>query len=318
MVYRATHHLARRAFPAASAGRASPLVERSRNPYSHHMTSVAVVGSINSDVIVSCERFPEAGETVPGGTASYGQGGKGANQARAAACAGAATTFIGAVGDDTAADRVLTPLAGVDLRVRTVPGPTGTALITVDGRGENTIVVVPGANASLTLSDDDRRIIAAADVLLVQLEVPIPVVLDATRAASRAGTTVMLNPSPVLDLPNELWSAVDVAVVNAAESHALVSHLADVRTVVTTMGAAGATLRGPGGDVHVEGLSVDVVDTTGAGDAFTGTLAASWLDSPADRLASANAAGAFATTVAGAESTPTPDQVDALLNQASG
>lgn len=276
-------------------------------------TSVTVVGSINSDVVASCQRFPEPGETVSAATVSYGQGGKGANQARAAARAGASTTFIGAVGDDPAAERVLSSLSDVRLRVTTVPGPTGTAVITVDGRGENTIVVIPGANAALSLADDDRRAIADADVLLLQLEVPIPVVLDAARTARHAGTTVMLNPSPVRDLPAELWSMVDVAVVNQSEADELASLRIQVPTIVTTLGADGARIRGPFGDVRVDGLGVDVVDTTGAGDAFTGALAASWLLPPAGRLARANAAGALATTVAGAASAPTADEIDALL-----
>lgn len=276
-------------------------------------TSVTVVGSINSDVVASCERFPEPGETVSGTAVSYGQGGKGANQARAAARAGASTTFIGAVGDDPAADRVLSSLSDVHLKVSTVPGPTGTAVITVDGRGENTIVVIPGANAALSLADDDRQAIADADVLLLQLEIPIPVVLDAARTAQRAGTTVMLNPSPVRVLPAELWLVVDVAVVNQSEADELASHRVHVPTIVTTLGADGARMRGPHGEVRVDGLGVDVVDTTGAGDAFTGALAASWHLSPADRLARANAAGALATTVAGAASAPTADQIDALL-----
>ncbi|GAA4675132.1 PfkB family carbohydrate kinase [Gordonia humi] len=262
------------------------------------MTSIVVVGSINLDVACSCERFPGPGETVPGDRIAYGRGGKGANQAAAAARAGAATTFIGAVGDDGA--RVLDSLGDVDLRVTRVPGPTGTAVITVDGRGENTIVVVPGANALLSLTDDDRRVVADADVLLMQSEVPVPVVLDAARAARAGGTTVILNPSPVRDLPDELWSLVDVVVVNESEASASASHLARIPTVVTTFGANGAALRSPDGEFRVDGIAVDVVDTTGAGDAFTGTLAASWDLPPAERLARANTAGARATTVAGA------------------
>lgn len=209
------------------------------------MTSIVVVGSINLDVACSCERFPGPGETVPGDRIAYGRGGKGANQAAAAARAGAATTFIGAVGDDGA--RVLDSLGDVDLRVTRVPGPTGTAVITVDGRGENTIVVVPGANALLSLTDDDRRVVADADVLLMQSEVPVPVVLDAARAARAGGTTVILNPSPVRDLPDELWSLVDVVVVNESEASASASHLARIPTVVTTFGANGAALRSPDG-----------------------------------------------------------------------
>ncbi|WOC11117.1 PfkB family carbohydrate kinase [Gordonia sp. MP11Mi] len=276
------------------------------------MTSVAVVGSINLDVVVSCAHFPDPGETVAGSSVSYGQGGKGANQARAAARAGASTTFIGAVGDDDAADRVLSLSNDIQLRTSRVPGQTGVALITVDSRGENTIIVVPGANALLTLSEEDRRIISGADVLLVQLEVPVPVVLDAAHTARQARTTVMLNPSPVIDIPAELWALVDVAVVNRAEAEALRVPLDDVGIVVTTFGADGAQLRGPDALVRADGISVDVTDTTGADDAFTGMLAASWNLPPADRLARANAAGALATTISGAASAPTAADVDAF------
>ena len=279
------------------------------------MTSVVVVGSINLDVVTACERFPQPGETVAGSTITYGQGGKGANQARAAARAGAAVTFIGAVGDDDAANTVLRPLreAGVSLRVATVGGPTGVAAITVDAAGENTIVVVPGANATLTLSDADRRAIGAADVLLLQLEVPDAVLLDAALAARSGDTDVLLNPSPVRDLSPEMWSCVDAAIVNEAESRSLAAQLDTVPTVVTTLGGDGAELRSPTGRIRAAGLPVDVVDTTGAGDAFTGALAAAWNRPEAERLARANAAGALATTVVGAASAPTSAEIDQLL-----
>lgn len=278
------------------------------------MATVVVVGSINLDIVTACSRFPRPGETVVGSTVTYGQGGKGANQARAAALAGATVTFIGAVGDDDAASRVLRPLAeaGVDVRVTTFPGATGVAAITVDGSGENTIVVVPGANDLLVLTDEDRQAITAADVLLLQCEIPDRVLVDAARTARTGGTTVMLNPSPVRRLPDELWALVDAAVVNETEARELGAQLAEVDVVVTTFGGAGAELRWPRGTVRVEGHDVPVVDTTGAGDAFTGALAAAWDRSERDRVARANAAGALATTVRGAASAPTASQIDAL------
>ncbi|ALG84318.1 ribokinase [Gordonia phthalatica] len=283
------------------------------------MTSVVVVGSINLDIVTTCGRFPRPGETVAGSTVHYGQGGKGANQARAAALAGASVTFIGAVGDDDAANTVLRPLrdAGVALRVTTVSGPTGVAAISVDASGENTIIVVPGANAALRLSDDDRRVIAAADVLLLQLEVSDRVLLDAARTARAGDATVLLNPSPVRDLPPEVWSCVDSVVVNEAESCSLAAQLASVPTVVTTLGGDGAELRSPTGRARARGIPVDVVDTTGAGDAFTGALAAAWNRPEEGRLARANAAGALATTVVGAASAPTSAEIDRLLDSSN-
>ncbi|MBM7366602.1 ribokinase [Gordonia hydrophobica] len=281
------------------------------------MASVVVVGSINLDIVTACPRFPRPGETVTGSTIAYGQGGKGANQARAAARAGAPVVFIGAVGDDPAAATVLEPLAavGVELRVDSVTGPTGVAAITVDSTGENTIVVVPGANDALTLTADDRRVIAASDVLLLQLEVPDAVLLDAARSARSSRTVVLLNPSPVRDLPPELWSLVDAAVVNENESRVLARELTGVRLVVTTFGGDGAELRSSAGVVRASPIAVDVVDTTGAGDAFTGALAAAWDLPEPERLARANAAGALAATVAGAASAPTATEVDELLGR---
>ncbi|EGD56679.1 ribokinase [Gordonia neofelifaecis] len=266
------------------------------------MTSVIVVGSINLDIVTACPSFPRPGETVTGSSARYAQGGKGANQARAAALAGADVTFIGAVGDDGAARTVLPPLseAEVELRVTTVEGPTGVAVVTVDDTGENTIVVVPGANAAVALTADDRRAIAAADVLLMQFEIPPDVVLDAARTANAHGTVVLLNPSPVRAQPDELWGLVDAAIVNEAEGRSLADHLGSVDVVVTTRGGRGASLRGRDGVVTVPGIPVDVVDTTGAGDAFTGALAAAWDLPESERLRLANEAGSRATTVRGA------------------
>lgn len=280
------------------------------------MTSVVVVGSINLDILTSCASFPRPGETVTGLAVRYGQGGKGANQARAAARAGARVTFIGAVGDDGGAAAVLPPLieAGIDVRVATASAPTGIAAITVDRYGENTIVVVPGANAQLRLTGSDRAAIAAADVALLQLEIPLPVVLDAARTARAGGTAVLLNPSPVRDLPDELVSLLDAVVVNRAEERALAGQLGRVPIRVTTLGAGGARQRGPGGTVDIGGLRVAALDTTGAGDAFTGTLAAAWHLPAEQRLRRANAAGALATTVPGAASAPSAEQVDSLLS----
>ncbi|GAA4395476.1 PfkB family carbohydrate kinase [Tsukamurella soli] len=268
------------------------------------MTTVAVLGSINLDAVTVCERFPTAGETVIGRSVTFSRGGKGANQAAAAARAGATVTFIGAVGDDGAGERVLAPLvaAGVDIaRVRRVPGPTGFACVTVDGAGENTIVVVPGANAAVTLDDGDCAAIAAADVLLLQLEIPPATVLAAARIARAAGTAVLLNPSPVRELPDGLWAAVDAVIVNHEEERALADRLGRVPHVITTLGADGARWRSGSGTVTESAVRVAVVDTTGAGDAFAGALAAAWGTPPRTALRQANAAGAEAVGFAGAE-----------------
>ncbi|MEV0294065.1 ribokinase [Nocardia sp. NPDC050710] len=281
--------------------------------------AIAVLGSINMDLVTTTERRPQPGETVLGTGFAMVPGGKGANQAIAARRAGADVTFVGAVGDDVFAPelrRVLTD-SGVRVdRLRVIAGPSGIATIVVDTGGENSIIVAGGANAGLTeLTAADLAVIAAADILVCQLEIPIDTVAAAAAHARSHRTTVLLNPSPVADLPAELWADVDVAVVNSGEADELGAALTRVPHVITTRGAAGADYRGPDG----RGLScpsprVRVVDTTGAGDSFTGALAAAWQRGPEAALTWACAAGALATTRLGASaSIPTAAAIDAML-----
>ncbi|TQM25623.1 ribokinase [Nocardia bhagyanarayanae] len=285
--------------------------------------AIAVLGSINMDLVTTTRRRPAPGETVLGSGFTMVPGGKGSNQAIAARRAGGAVSFLGAVGSDVFAGdlrRVLTASGvGAD-RLRTVPGPSGIAAIVVDDTGENSIIVVGGANATLTeLTSDDLAVIAASDVLLCQLEIPVQTVAAAARHARANGTVVMLNPSPAQRLPSELWEFVDVAVVNSGEEVELGGALNAVEHLVVTRGAAGATYRGPdGAELSVPGLPVDVVDTTGAGDTFTGALAAAWHRGPRTALQWACAAGALATTRLGA-STAIPDRelIEALLGEHS-
>ncbi|MEU1207224.1 ribokinase [Nocardia sp. NPDC005825] len=283
------------------------------------MARIAVVGSINMDLVTTVGRRPEAGETVSGDGFALVPGGKGSNQAIAARRAGAEVEFVGSVGSDVFADALRKALRedGVGVaRLREVDGPCGIATIVVDAGGENTIIVVAGANGRMTeLSAADLETVGAADVLLCQLEIPVPTVLAAARHARANGTVVLLNPSPVRDLPDEVWAEVDIAVVNEGEAARLESALRDVPHVVTTLGGAGASYRGPGGlALSHPGFPVRVVDTTGAGDTFTGALAAHWHEGPAAALAWACAAGALATTKLGASaSVPAADEVEAVL-----
>lgn len=283
------------------------------------MARIAVVGSINMDLVTTVERRPEAGETVSGNGFALVPGGKGSNQAIAARRAGAEVEFVGAVGSDVFADALRKVLRedGVGVaRLREVDGPCGIATIVVDTSGENTIIVVAGANGRMTeLSAADLETVAGADVLLCQLEIPVATVLAAARHARANGTVVLLNPSPVQDLPDEVWAEVDIAVVNAGEAARLESALREVPHVVTTLGGEGASYRGPGGSALAHpGFPVRVVDTTGAGDTFTGALAAHWHRGPATALAWACAAGALATTKLGASaSVPAADEVEAIL-----
>jgi ribokinase len=252
------------------------------------MTRVVVVGSINIDVSVRSPTLPRPGETMLGSDLRIGLGGKGANQAIAARYAGADVRLIGAVGDDDFGRRALTELTrhGVDVAlVRTTTEPTGVAQITVSDDGENTIVVAPGANSTLTeLSAADRAAIAGADVLLIQLEIPIATTTAAAELAHSVGTGVVLNPSPLQPLPDDLIAGTTVLVVNQTEADALPGFTTAEATddplprfVIVTRGAHGASLHEVGhGALRVHTSPADPVDTTGAGDVFAGTLAAHW------------------------------------------
>lgn len=285
--------------------------------------SIVVLGSLNMDLIVRSPRLPTPGETVAGSNFSTSPGGKGANQAIAAARAGGRVAMIGAVGDDgfgPALSDALTA-AGVDgERIRRVPGPSGMALITVDDTAENTIVVVAGANAALTdLDGADRAAIVDAELLVVQLETPLGTVTEAALVAAAAGVPVLLNPSPVRPLPADLLAAVHILVVNEAEAAALDGVRPGGGHLITTRGAAGARYRGPAGDVDARPPAVRAVDTTGAGDAFAGALAVAWSrgDDPASALRWACAAGALATTRLGAAA-PAAADIDRATHSRTG
>ncbi|WP_344611332.1 PfkB family carbohydrate kinase [Dactylosporangium salmoneum] len=296
--------------------------------------SVVVVGSANLDLVVSAQRLPGPGETVLGGDFRTVPGGKGANQAVAAARAGAACAFVGAVGGDAFGRQLRDGLvaAGVDVRgLRTADGPSGVALITVDAAAENCIVVAPGANATLTtLEPADRAAIAAADVLLLQLEVPPGVVAEAAAAASAAGTTVVLNAAPAAPLPGDLLALVDVLVVNEHEATIVAGDasidalLRLVPRAVLTLGARGTAYGDrSGARVRVAAPSVEAVDTTAAGDAFTGALAVAWAELGAGAvehaLRWACAAGAACAERPGASvALPGRARIDALFHAAYG
>ena len=252
---------------------------------------VVVLGSANLDVSLRVAQLPRPGETVLAAERRTGAGGKGANQAVAAARSGARTAFLGAVGDDEGAELVRAALvgAGVDVSaLRTAPSPTGTAYVLVDAAGENAIVVHPGANAGLLgLDAAQRALVDGGCVLLCQLEVPLPTVTAAVRHARDAGVRTVLNAAPAQLLPEDLVRALDVLVVNEQEALAVSGGagpleaavgalLRRVPEVVVTLGARGA-LVGVRGDglTRVPGVPARaVVDTTGAGDVFCGALVA--------------------------------------------
>lgn len=291
---------------------------------------VVVVGSANLDLVARTKRLPHPGETVSAHGYFEACGGKGANQAIAAARAGARTAFVGAVGRDAAGDILRSAFVtdGVDVaRLATVDAPTGRALIGVSDDAENLIIVVPGANHALSIADIDASssIIKHARVLLMQLEVPLAVV---QHAASLAGddTIVVLNPAPAAELPDSLLAQLDVITPNEHEVELLggaESLLArGVGAVVVTEGPRGARLVTAAGTTRVPPHPVTPVDTTGAGDAFCGALSArlaldGGLGALPRALRAAAIAGALATTVEGAvPSLPRWAQIAAVLQGA--
>lgn len=297
---------------------------------------LVVVGSANADLVVGVERRPGAGETVLGSDLAVHPGGKGANQAVAAARLGARTALLARVGDD-AHGRMLLEVqraAGIDTAGVLVGGaPTGVALIVVDPSGDNSIVVSPGANAHLTPGDvrTAGAMLAAARVVSLQLEIPHETVAEAVRSAVAADTRVVLNPSPPAPLPDDVLAACDPLVVNEHEAEVLLDGdpaattaepetwarallSRGPRSVVVTLGAAGALIARPEGTVTVPSPVVRAVDTTGAGDAFTGALA--WRLGTGDDLETAVRfavrVGAAAVTRTGAQqSFPTADELEA-------
>lgn len=274
------------------------------------MGRVMVLGSLNVDLVTRVERHPSPGETLLGEGLDRLAGGKGANQAVAAAAAGAEVLMVGCIGDDEGGAAYVNRLQdnGIDAcRVRAVPGEaSGHALIAVDDRGENSIIVIPGANGRL----DDTEVAAVdelqpGDVLLMQLEVPLPVVCSAARRAAHLGVRVIINTAPYAGLPADVVALADPVVANEHEMVALAESGAEPASLLVTFGANGVTWDGETTPAH-EVAAADVVDTTGAGDAFCGALAAA-LATGADRAAaleSALAAGAAAVQHQGAQPHP--------------
>ncbi|WP_307873915.1 MULTISPECIES: ribokinase [unclassified Frankia] len=301
---------------------------------------VVVIGSINMDVVVTVERMPLPGETVPGGSVHQIPGGKGANQAVAARRLGAPTALVGAVGADgfgavlsgfLGAERIDTSL------VRMEHGPSGTALITVANGGENTVIVVAGANGSVSPARVAEATIRAGDVLLLQDEIPGETNEAAARAARAAGARTVLNLAPFRAPSPGLLAATDVLIVNETEFAELVdapragaaaiaerlrsgltaSNGQPVGDVVVTLGAQGALARIGGEVVALPGRRGPVVDTTGAGDCFCGAFGASLAAGlPATAaLERANAAAGLAVGRFGAgPAMPTASEVDAALS----
>ena len=304
------------------------------------MAQVVVVGSLSMDLTASATRLPSPGETVIGNSFTMVPGGKGNNQAITCARQGVATAMVGRVGGDVFGDAVRAQLVreGVDVsHLSTDPSvPTGIAHITVDAAGQNSIIIVPLSNHTLTVQEvmEAATLIAGASVLLVQLEVQLEVVLAALETAKRAGTTTMLNPAPALELPDELLSMVDICLPNELEAAALTRMRVDdaasaidatgalrargCGAVVVTLGSKGSVYLDKDQALEVPALSVPVVDTVAAGDAFCGAFASA-LARGSDVeacLVRATSTGALAVGVPGATpSLPLAGAVDEALSR---
>lgn len=300
---------------------------------------LVVVGSLNMDLTVPVTRLPGRGETVAGAAVVRAAGGKGANQAVAAARLGARVRLVGQVGDDALGRELLAAVAGegVDVSgVRQVPAATGMAMIVVEDGGENMITVAPGANSLFHLTGQDFSAtapgiglgLATADALLLQLEIPVATCLAAARQAQAHGVPVILNAAPYTEALHDLLPLVDLLIVNESEADALCGGGADPaaltalgpRAAVVTLGGRGARGRDAWGGFEVPSFQVPVVDAVGAGDTFCAQLAlAHAAGLPlAEAVRRACAAGALATTAHGAQTAmPTGNQVERLLARAS-
>jgi ribokinase len=286
---------------------------------------IVVVGSLNMDLVARAPHLPLPGETVAGTGFATVPGGKGANQAVAAARLGARTAMIGCVGDDAFGERLRAGLLsdGIDCRaLRTVDAcSSGVAVIVVDTAGCNAIVVVPGANGRLTPADVDAAepLIAAATMVVLQLETPLATVEHAARRARALGKTVVLNPAPAQALPASLLALVDYLVPNEIEAAALAGmpvasvqdallaaqtlRAAGAATVLVTLGAQGVVTASAQAQVHAPAQRVEAVDTTGAGDTFIGGFCAALIQgrSVASAVAYGQAAAAICVTRLGAQ-----------------
>jgi ribokinase len=260
------------------------------------MGRVFVAGSINMDVVATADRHPRIGETVAGTAVLYFPGGKGANQAVAAAKLGTPTTLIGRLGKDAFGDQLKAFLAaeGLDLSFvqQTSQAHTGTAIITV-ANADNTIVVIPGANALVSAADVEAPVLAKGDIAVSQFEIPLPAISAFFKRARAAGATTILNPAPAIEFSRELLDLVDILILNETELGFLTkTELRDTddyprfieaarslqinkdKTICVTLGKRGVLALVNGQPLVIDGLAVKAFDTTGAGDCFVGAVAA--------------------------------------------
>jgi len=309
------------------------------------MQDILVIGSLNADLVVRAPHFPQPGETISGGDLQIIPGGKGANQAVAAARQGASVAMLGRVGSDSFGPFLLDSLKSnsVDItHVHADDSATGTAIIVVDANGQNSIVLSAGANGKVSPADVDNATSLRPSLILLQLEIPIPTVLHAAQYARKNNIRVILNPAPAKSLPDELISLIDFIIPNetelslltgievkdipSAEKAAKVLLDRGAKNVIVTLGEKGALLVSGNQTTQVTAYKVYVVDTTAAGDAFIGGFASALLESDDMRQQAsslqiieavkyANACGALAATKFGAQpSLPTKEETENFIS----
>lgn len=302
-------------------------------------SSIVVVGSSNTDMVIQAERLPAAGETILGGTFFMNQGGKGANQAVAAARLGGQVTFVAKTGTDVFGKQSIELYKedGIDTSYISADenNPSGVALISVDNKGENCIAVAPGANGTLSVDDikKARAVLEKASIILIQLEIPIETVEHVVKLAEEANIKLILNPAPARTLSDNLLSKISIITPNESEAEMLtgikisgidaakeaaeVLSAKGVETIIITMGSKGALIFNRNNFKMVPGRKVKAVDTTAAGDVFNGALAVAvseGKDIP-EAVRFANAAAAISVTRLGAQaSAPKREEVDASIN----
>jgi ribokinase len=312
------------------------------------MSNILVIGSLNADLVVRAPHFPQPGETISGEDLQVIPGGKGANQAVAAARLGAKVSMLGRVGKDKFGDFLLDNLKSnqVDSKlVQREAASTGTAIIVVDSNGQNSIVLSPGANGKVSPADVEKDSFLHHDLLLLQLEIPTPTVLSAAQRANQNNVRIILNPAPAKPLPDELIALADFLIPNETELSLLTGmdvndiHSAEeaarlllqrgVKNVIVTLGSKGALAVSDKQVTHIQTYPVNVVDTTAAGDAFIGGFATKLVESasrhvnPQEQTSALQnavrygcACGALATTKFGAQpSLPTREEVENFLRQ---
>ncbi len=289
------------------------------------MNRIIVIGSSNTDMVVKSKKLPAPGETILGGTFFMNPGGKGANQAVAAARLDGQVTFIAKTGNDLFGEQAIHIFKneGIDIRfiIRDKKNPSGIALITVDENGENCIVVAPGSNAELSAYDieDEAFVVEKSDVFLMQLEIPVSTVEFVAQKVAEKGNRVLLNPAPAKNLSNELLSSLYIITPNEIEAEILTGikvtdrdsaskaaaklHQRGVKNVIITMGAAGAYLLNDDFSDIIPVVPVKAVDTTAAGDVFNGALAVALSEgmSLTDCVKFANKAASLSVTRMGAQ-----------------